>query len=865
MTTRRRGKKGIGTGTQLGISIGIFVAVVVIIATQTDVLEGPVITSIDDIFTLQSVGDIQTVKCFIKFELRTFAQDGSLIKSVSSSGDVDANGNIISGRVFEGDFLSLADREVGGKTISRWEIQPEIRCDKPNQTSGQIGWRILPSHLSVLAVVYDPNFNGIDVGAFSSETFSLSAIHDNFAHKLPTINIPASAIEAKAPKRSYDYDSRVVFVLGGGINLQDDSRPSLTFTHFVSLSPSPVVTSQHQIVVKSTSTQPINLPKETIEIYSFKRISDNGDLLDFTRAINSKSTVVNERSVEVIAWLDEFRGVSSNSNEEFPRASLFCLPDSDPGGVCQTLSQIGQIKTMEKLNPSATGASADFFKTTLIVPQNTPAGTYGISVFSDDRDQVGSRGFLIVQLLSQSDCANNEELINNRCVAQEIVTCQSPLVRDANTNTCVENPNQEPETCASPLVSDGMGGCKSAGTDSGTTTTSGGICNENENEVGGACVPKTTEGDGKADAYFTYITNLAGDQLSGTINQEGVFSFEPQAIIGIDLQGKPRNLVEIRVTPTLNTNDLGSGVQIKSGTTKNTARADLLVNGQIALENFNIDYPQRTFGQVASNGLATFGLIGIQPAEIIDDASKRIDSQGRSSPLVFLNNDKLVISLTFSNEFEFSQGGKTFNGVISPMNAQFPFTFIQGTVTGGENEGCGGNEVFSPTLNQCVPVSNACGDNQTLIGGHCVDNTNPNPDGTCNSNETKIGGKCVPKVNPNPDGSCTAPLVKNPDTTVGGCIVPSSDDNPKCPTGTTSLFNPACLFPIPDGNPDGNDSASGTCAIGETAEQCQTRLQAAGTPIISGGTLTIAIVGFVVLVIGIVIVAVLRGQQNQEQ
>lgn len=863
MATRKRKNKGIGTNTLLGVSVGVFVLVIAVIFTQTNILQSEVFESIEDVFTLQSIGDVQTTKCFIKFEMRAFATDGSLIKVVGSSADITSTGAIDIGRIFEGELLSFADREGSGKTVSRYEIQPELRCDKPNQSSGPIGWGVLQTKLSVLIFAHDPSFTGQTIGTISSPSFKLTDIHDNFAHKFPIIKINQNIIDDRLEKRTFDYDSRITFVLGGGIHLTDKSRPSLTFTHFVSLSPSPLVTSQHQVKVKALVKPPIDLPKETIVIESMKRISDNGNLLDFSTAINTKGTQ-NERTIKVLAWLDEFRGTTINANEPFPKASLFCLPQSDPGGVCQTLSTIGKLVTMVKNDASATGSLADFFKTELIVPFATPAGTYGLSVFSDDRDGVSSRAFLIVSLLTEADCKADEELINNRCVEviDEKVSCTFPLVRDAVTNTCVKNENEEKEECEAPLVDDGAGGCKSVGTN-GEVNGDVGMCEEDQSLVGGKCVPKTTQGDGTADAYFQYTTNLAGAQLSGTINQEGVFSFESLAIIGLDVEQKPRNLVEIRVTPILDTNDLGAGVQIKSGTTINTARADLLVNGVLELQNFNIDYPQRTFGQVSSGGLATFGLIGIQPAEIIDDASKRLDDQGRSDPLVFLNNDKLTVSVTFSNVFEFTQGGKTFKGVISPMNAQFPFTFIQGSVTGGENEGCKENEIFSQSLQACLPVANPCETNQTLIGGHCVDNRNPNPDGSCNSNEVKVAGVCLP-ASPSPTGACTLPLVKNPDTSVGGCIIPSTNDNPKCDLGTVSLFDPACLFITSSGSPSGdNGGDGGTCAQGETPEACQTRLSAA-TPIISGGTLTFAIVGFVVLIIGVVIVAVIQSSRRKE-
>lgn len=860
MVTRKRKKKGIGTNTLLGGSVGIFVLVVAIVFTQTDVLESPIFESIEDVFTLQSIGDVQSLKCFVKFEMRAFATDGSLIKTVGSSADITSTGAIDIGRIFEGDLLSFADREGSGKTVVRYEVQPELRCDKPNQTSGPIGWTLLPSKLTVVIQAKDASFTTFNVGTVT-QSISSFPIHDNFAHKLPIIKINAKIIDDVLPKKSFDYDSRVTFILGGGLNLRDDSRPSLTFTHFVSLSPSPTVYSEHQIRVKSsTITPPTPVASDTVTIVLMKRDSDSGNLLDFSTSINSKSGNIEDRTVNVIAYLKDFQDV--DTNEKFPQTSLFCLPNTDPGGQCESLLTIGKLATMVKNNPTATSTLGDFFKASLVVPQFTPAGTYGLSVFSDDREEVSSRGFLIIQVLTQTDCKANEELINNRCVAETPVSCTvEGEVRDAVTNTCIPNPIKEPKTCTSPLVGTPPD-CKDPNVNGGNGDVT--MCKEGETEVGGQCVPKTTDGDGTADAYFTYITNLAGVQLSGTINQAGVFSFTPQAIVGLDLDQKPRNLAEIRVTPILDTNDLGAGVQIKPGTTINTARADLLVNGVVELQNFNIDYPQRTFGQVGSGGLATFGLIGIQPAEIIDDASKRLDSQARSNPLVFLNNDKLVVSVTFSNVFEFTQGGKTFKGAISPMNAQFPFVFIQGSITDGENEGCKQNEVFSESLQQCIPVTNPCDTNQTLIGGSCVDNTNPNPDGTCNAGQTKVGNVCVPS-SPSPTGTCTAPLVKNPDASVGGCIIPSDNNNPKCDLGSSSLFDPACLFiTSTTETPSGNDSTAGTCADGETPEACQTRLSTAN-PIISGGTLTFAIVGFVVLIIGIVIVAVIQNSRSNNK
>ena len=757
-------------------------------------------------------------------------------------------------------MLSFADREGSGKTISRYEVQPALRCDKPNQSSGPIGWKVEPSTLSVIVVSYDRFSRAVNIGTFSTAQFSLADIHDNFEHKFPIIKINEELIDSKITKTTFDFNSKVVFILGGGIHLVDKSRPTLTFTHFVSLSPSPIVRSEHQVTFKALSEAVQNAPKETIQVASLKRSSDNGNLLDFSTSINTRSPDVNERTIKALVWLDDFRGVTLNANEDFPTASLFCLPT--PEGICDILSTIGVQKTMEKNDPSATGSLADFFKVSLVVPQFTPAGTYGFSAFSDDRDQVGSRGFSVVTVLTEGDCKADEELINNRCIEQTKITCTFPEVRDSTTNTCVENPNTE-QTCNEPLIGI-YPDCKSPGTDG---EVNGGedelVCENEQKLINGVCTDVTTVVQ-TLDAYFQYTINLAGSQLTGSINQEGVFTLDPQAIIGLAPSGEPANLAEIRVTPLIDTSVLGTAVQIKSGTVQNTARADLLVNGALALQNFNIDYPQRTFGQISSGGLATFGVIGIQPAEIIDDAKKRLDSSGNSDPLIFLNNDKLVVQVTFSNKFEMIVSGQTFDGVIAPMIATFPFTFIQGIVTGGENEGCGANEIFSQSLQTCVPITNPCGTNQTLIGGHCVDNTNPNPDGSCNPGEVKLAGVCVPSA-PSPTGQCTSPLVKNPDSSVGGCIIPSPNDNPKCNTSTASLFDPACLFPILDGTPSGSDpNVSGSCQVGESDADCLTRLQAAKTPIIGGGTLTIAIVGVFVLVVGVIIVAIIQNSKRRD-
>lgn len=865
MATRRK-KKGISNKSLGVISLAIFSIAIIFIATQTNLFDRSGLSSTDGIFVLQSLGQPDSsIKCFIKFEINAFTPNNIRIQLPSSSGDVDSSGNIISGQVLEGDLFSFVDVSGGtGGFIDRYEVTPELRCDKSNQSSGPIGWSVKnPTKLNLEVFAKDSNGKLNKVGNFQSASFSTNELHDNFSVKGSTINIDADLIDAKFPKFSYPYDGGVVMILGGGINLVDENQPNKVFTHFVSLSPSPVVSTEHSVNVlkKDEGTQlpedPFDTPKETIKIISVRALEGNLDLISFQNAIDPTEPNAFQRSVRVFAELEDFRGTLLNINEQTPRVAILCLPESEgTGGVCNQLSTVGSISNMIQ-----TGNN-DVFEGTVIVPVNTNDGTYAVQVFSADRDGTGSKSFLIDRPLTASDCKSDEEFVNGKCIPEEPVSCPAEdEARDANTNTCVKIVVDEDDECESPLVGT-YPDCKDPNApDDDTEEGTGGTveCKEGENEVGGQCILQTQDADETADAYFTYIINLAGASVPGTINQETpVFSFTPQAIVGLDLEEKPRNLAEIRVTPTLDTVPLGAGVQIKSGTTVNTAQADLLVNDKVELENFNIDYPQRTFGQVGSGGLATFGLIGIQPAEIIDDANKRI-ANGVSNPLVFLNNDKLTVRITFSNEFEFTQGGKTFDGVISEMTAEFPFTYVKGIVTSGENEGCEEDEVFSDSLDQCVVIKGACNENQTLIGAHCVDNRNTNPDGSCNANESKIGNKCIPKQSTSATGTCTSPLVSDGK---GACVLPASNE-PQCDTGG-SLFDPSCLVDIfnPSGTPSGSDGNGGKCNAGETAEQCQTRLQAAGTPLVSGGTLTFAIVGVVVLIIGVVIVAIIQQSRN---
>lgn len=351
--------------------------------------------------SLQPIGD--TIDCTIRFSMIAVNSAGQTIKSLdskSSTSPLYVN-------------LALVERGLATtsvNTIKEYQLTPKIKCDNKFTTSGNIGYFLPhPQVLTFSVWVQAPNGGSLSVGNFQTPPFSHGDLGDNVERYLPTVKIPASTIEAKAPVSTSKYNSEVTISMGGELTFNAQAGYGIEYKYFVGQNQ--VQIANHLITIDKTSGTQVS-GNQQITITKLWTYVGGYDLLGLQNKINSLDPDPNKSKVDVGASLFEFRNVKTN--EAFPTARILeCLDTS--------CNQNRVISNTVTLTQSTT--SKDNFRGFIEVPLGAPAGHYAVEVKSADRSQVASRGFLVENVVVS--CSSGYELINGACHKIIVPTCSS--------------------------------------------------------------------------------------------------------------------------------------------------------------------------------------------------------------------------------------------------------------------------------------------------------------------------------------------------------------------------------------------------------------------------------------------------------
>jgi len=395
----RRKKRG-----SSGIPKSVIVAIAIVFIGGGLILALPILDSSFDVTTIfQPVGELAssieffslpeipefglvslagTVDCSARFTLVAVNQNNQIIETINSP--VSTSGLFID--------LAIVDR---GKTttsaniIKEYRVTPKIKCDSVSQsTGGNIGYFLPhPQQIAFVVSTDAPNGSPISIGTFQTTKFSHGDLGDNIERFLPTVIIPASQIDAKAPSFSTRYDSEVGITMGGQLTFGAISGGTVfpqEYPYFIGLGRNVHV--NHLVTIDKVDAPPTQ-GEQTITILSIDRLSDRKSLLSLQTKINSLTDDVREATLDVSAFLRGFQDV--NSNEARPTMRILeCLDSS-----CDTNRVVtGSVTLIRQFGDS------DTFRAGIQVPQGAVAGSYALEVRSTDRSQIASRGFDVEQV-----------------------------------------------------------------------------------------------------------------------------------------------------------------------------------------------------------------------------------------------------------------------------------------------------------------------------------------------------------------------------------------------------------------------------------------------------------------------------------
>jgi hypothetical protein len=855
-----------------------------------------------------------TVSCKARFTLTAINQQGQVIETLQST--VNTSPLFVN--------LDIVDRgkaSTSANTIKEYRVVPKLKCDNIGGSGGVLGYFLPhPQKISFIVQVRSTTGSALNVGTFSTSEFSHGDLGDNIERFFPTVIIPASLIDAKAPNFDSVYDSGVIIAMGGQLNFATTFSSTLIYPYFIGQNT--LVRSEHLISVDKVGSTVITQGDQSISILALKRLSDGADLLQSgTNKINSITQNINEATVDVTAFLRNFRDV--NLNEDFPNVRILQCLDSS----CNTNRL---ISSQPQLTRSFNG---DSFRGQVQVPLGAQAGQYAVEVFTSDRSQIASRGIAVEQV--QLTCTLPEKLINGQCLV--------PIDPEPTPEMCEANEKGTPPNCVPVTCEDSGQITQADGTcaDENTTTE---MCGVDETGTPPNCAPKptTTSGViGKIEyvARFSSTSDTTNRDCtdSGSIPTSGVGVQTFQLISGQGTCGG-NQFADVEIRPII---DFGT-------VTANVDKGSVLLDKKLWVSVNNPFPASPTFDERCTVGLTGFPTncivnnhdftlntkeVFFNIAEftdvrtfrnaqtntgIYDIALLTMDGAGlekkiTNAGLPLKDGDEYSFMVQTITLFDATVGGSAVKGVIPPIVYHHTFNYKEigaecdltisfidneeGSPTFGTckprapNE-CPNGEERDPVSNTCLPIKSptdpcplATQVESPVGSGTCItpQPTQCEPVPVCSATEkldtTGVNDDCgfailtcIPKVTTPVDG-CMNGLVR--DTTTGQCVIPPPNIKPPNENGGCDplyILNAFgnCQLIGSGGEGDGGSGGGGSgevnfCALDQFFTNPSRCFAQVFNPdgdqeglMISGATQTAVVVAGLVVVLLIVVAVIVR-------
>ena len=660
---------------------------------------------------LQSFG----VECSARFTLVAINEQGQTIATINSKVNT-------SPLFIDLDLVKRGASSTPANTIKDYQVTPKIKCGYSGgggTTGANIGYFLPhPQTISFTVSVKAPNGSGVRIGTFSTTAFSHGDLGNNVERFMPTVTIPASQIDVKAPTFTSKYDSEVNIAMGGQLTFSatTGSGSSTTFGEYLYfIGQNQVVTATHLITVDKVDA-PATEGEQTINILSVHRQSDRADLLSLQTAINSLTQDNREATLDVFATLRGFQDV--NFNEALPKTRILeCLDTS-----CNSNRLISNTVTMFRLS-----STSDSFRGFVSVPLGAPAGHYAVEVFSADRTQVSSRGFLVEQV--SVTCPDpSETLIGGVCtpIAEPQcnvgyagtppdcflidTTCPSgfsgtqpncvPDATCADSNQIGTYPNcSDPETPVEPMCNEGFSGtppdcvADNGGTNGGTTT-SGGAKGKIE-YVAKYVASGDTATQGCTDAgsiptsgidiqAFQLIagTGMCGGNQFGSVDIRPIIDFGSQTVnvdagsVGVDAQIWVSVNDPFPASPEWGTGDDPTA----EGSTCRITSKELPTSCIISNHDFSTSSTKKssfTSSQIVPVTQLRSGT-SIYDVALLTLSSAEIEKKVTDAGLSLKDGDEYSFLVQFVTKFSATVGNSQIDGVVPATALHYTFNYAEG-------------------------------------------------------------------------------------------------------------------------------------------------------------------------------------------